>query len=78
MNCGLFQVAIFMYYEIQFWADEVAQQAKASAPKCDSLPPIQYVGPTWWMKRNYSQKLFCHLQMCAMARTHPSLTHYTK
>lgn len=50
MNCGLFQVAIFMYYEIQFWADEVSQQAKASAPKCDkydNLPPIQYVGPTW-------------------------------
>lgn len=50
MNCGLFQVAIFMYYEIQFWTDEVSQQAKASAPKCDkydNLPPIQYVGPTW-------------------------------
>lgn len=40
-NCGLFQVAVFMYYEIQFWTDEVAQQAKASAPKCDKLNSVR-------------------------------------
>lgn len=30
-----------MYYEIQYWADEVAQQAKASAPKCDKLNSVR-------------------------------------